>query len=137
MCCLWIRSTKQSRYKLTRAQRLCCLCVVTSVEIIAPFSAGPCPALFAVAVETGQCAGGRAGFGPSSLGLKRRRRFGTGWTAFSSRAFQNLPGASLKQKEAEEEETFSIMLQQPVSSIPSSSNLLSEGCQIILCSSHL
>lgn len=104
MCCLWIRSTKQSRYKLTRAQRLCCLCVVTSVEIIAPFSAGPCPALFAVAVETGQCAGGRAGFGPSSLGLKRRRRFGTGWTAFSSRAFQNLPGASLKQKEAEEEE---------------------------------
>ncbi|GAA6217232.1 uncharacterized [Lates japonicus] len=32
----------------------------------------------------------------------------TGWTAFSSRAFQNLPGASLKQKEGEEE-TFSIM----------------------------
>lgn len=27
----------------------------------------------------------------------------TGWTAFSSRAFQNLPGASLKQREEEEE----------------------------------
>ncbi|KAI9533147.1 hypothetical protein NQZ68_025541 [Dissostichus eleginoides] len=28
----------------------------------------------------------------------------TGWTAFSSRAFQNLPGASLKQKDKNEEE---------------------------------
>lgn len=35
----------------------------------------------------------------ASLGLKEEAAVWTGWTAFSSRAFQSLPGASLKQKE--------------------------------------
>lgn len=35
-------------------------------------------------------------------GTKEEAAVWTGWTAFSSRAFQNLPGASLKQKEEEE-----------------------------------
>lgn len=100
MCCLWIRSTECHTIKTNqRAERLCCQCVVTSVEIIAPFSAGPCPALFAVVMVTGQCAG-----------TEEEAAVWTGWTAFSSRAFQNLPGASLKQKDKNEEEEKGVGL---------------------------
>lgn len=34
-----------------------------------------------------------------SLGPEEEAAVWKGWTAFSSRAFQNLPGASLKQRE--------------------------------------
>lgn len=95
---------RESRYKLPRAEQFCCLRAVTSVQIIDPFSVGPCPVLFAVAMAT------RAVVQEAEQGLVQARwdlrggGFWTGWTAFSSRAFQNLPGAPLKQKEEEEEE---------------------------------
>lgn len=41
-------------------------------------------------------------------GIEEEAAVWTGWTAFSSRAFQNLPGASLKQKEGEEEEEVGL-----------------------------
>lgn len=97
-CFLCVRSMETHTISWPE-QRLSAVCVMTSVEIIAPFSAGPRLVLFAVAVATGQCAGGSAGLGPRLTGTEEEAVVWTGWTAFSSRAFQNLPGASLKQKE--------------------------------------
>lgn len=77
---------------------------MTSAETIVLFSAGPSPVLFAVAVATGQPTGGRAGFGPKLAGTGEEAAVWMGWTALSSRAFQNLPGVSLKQKEEAAEE---------------------------------
>lgn len=77
---------------------------MTSVEIIAPFSAGPCPVLFAVAIGDRAVRRRQHRVWSKLTGTEEEAAVWTGWTAFSSRAFQNLPGASLKQKEEEEEE---------------------------------
>lgn len=77
---------------------------MTSVETIALFSAGPRP----VPVFGHQ--GNRAVSWRQSrvwsklIGTEEEAAVWTGWTAFSSRAFQNLPGVSLKQKEEVDEE---------------------------------
>lgn len=81
---------------------------MTSVETIAPFfKRDPVPSvLFAVAVATGavvcMCRRQESGVWSKLAGTEEEAAVWTGWTVFSSRAFQNLPGASLKQKEEEE-----------------------------------
>lgn len=65
---------------------------MTSVEVI-----GPSSVLLAVCRRQSRVWSELAG-------TEEEAAVWTGWTAFSSRAFQNLPGASLKQKEEEEEE---------------------------------
>lgn len=46
--------------------------------------------------------GRRSGVWSELAGTEEEAAVWTGWSAFGSRAFQNLPGASLKQKEEEE-----------------------------------
>lgn len=87
---------------------------MTSVEIIAPYSTGACPR------PVCGCCGNRAVCRRQSrvwselAGTEEEAAVWTGWAAFSSRAFQNLPGASLKQKEeaAEEEEGLPVGMQE-------------------------
>lgn len=82
---------REPHEKLTRGERLCCLRVTTSVE--------------AIGLVSGPAVCRRQSRVWSKLaGTEEEAAVWTGWTAFSSRAFQNLPGASLKQREEEGEE---------------------------------
>lgn len=63
--------------------------VMTSAEAIVPVWA-------AAARRQG---GAESGLAQGSLGPEEEAAVWKGWTAFSSRDFQNLPGASLKQRE--------------------------------------
>lgn len=62
--------------------------VMTSAEAIVP--------VWAAAARR---QGAEPGLARGSLGPEEEAAVWKGWTAFSSRAFQNLPGASLKQRE--------------------------------------
>lgn len=101
---------------------------MTSVEIIAAFSAGPCPVLFAVANGDGARL--------KLIGTKEEAAVWTGWTTFSSRAFQNLPGASLKQKE-EEEVGFPVGTLQTTRDPKGTATLnIARGCRVKMSKHH-
>ncbi|CAJ1062918.1 hypothetical protein NQZ68_025541 [Xyrichtys novacula] len=68
---------RKSRYKLTRTE---------------------------LAVATGPARRRQSRVWSELAGTEEEAAVWTGWTALSSRAFQNLPGASLKQREEEEKE---------------------------------
>lgn len=92
----------ESRYKLTTAECLCCLCVVTSVEIIALFFSRTLSRPVCHCRGDGSVCRRQRRVWSKLAGTEEEAAVWTGWTAFSSRAFQKLPGASLKQKEEEE-----------------------------------
>lgn len=82
---------------------------MTSVEIIASFFSFFSRTLFPRPVCSCRGDGAVCSRVWSKLaGTEEEAAVWTGWAAFSSRAFQNLPGASLKQKEEEEEEEVGL-----------------------------